>query len=457
MPAVDLSVSPRAIWRLAWPQTLMMYCVFIMSFTPVWTAGRLSAEVQAAFGMAAQCVIFLSILCMGLSSGATAAISQALGDRNERRAGFYVSTTVALSFLLGLLLALPGYFFAEAIASAVGLPEATQPAACQIWRIMMAGLPLTYVYDATCVIFRATRRVIAPLATAAGIMLLHAYLCIGLGLGCLGLPALGLDGIAWAGVAANAAGAVANCLLLWRLGFLARRRIPRKAWLKRGVPYLLKVAGPACIASLVWHSGYFVLFVLVSTLPFNRVASLAGLTAGLRIESILFLPGMAFHMTAAVMVGNCLGAGRREDAMRVSWTLIKIAVAIMSLVALAMWPFRPELAAFLSDDAPTRECIVSYLSWNLASTPFSIASTVLGGVMVGAGATRYNLLTFGSTFWGLRIPLGWWLGHVLWQDASGVFCAMLVSQIVQSLAMSRVLQSRHWQNCAMRSHRRGDG
>ena len=79
----------------------------------------------------------------------------------------------------------------------------------------------------------------------------------------------------------------------------------------------------------------------------------------------------------------------------------------------------------------------------------------VGGVMVGAGATRYNLLTFGSTFWGLRIPLGWWLGHVLWQDASGVFCAMLVSQIVQSLAMCRVLQARRWQNFAMRSHRRG--
>ncbi len=457
MPAVDLSVSPRAIWRLAWPQTLMMYCVFIMSFTPVWTAGRIAAEVQAAFGMAAQCFIFLSILCMGLSSGATAAISQALGDRNERRAGFYVSTTVALSFLLGMLLAVPGWLFADHLAGAVGLPEEARPAASQIWRIMMAGLPLSYVYDATCVIFRATRRVVPPLATAAGIMLLHAWLCIGLGLGYLGLPGIGLEGIAWAGVAANSAGAVANCLLLWRLGFLARRRIPRKAWLKRGVPYLLKVAGPACIASLVWHSGYFVLFVLVSTLPFNRVASLAGLTAGLRIESILFLPGMAFHTTAAVMVGNCLGAGRREDAMRVSWTLIKIAAAVMSLVALAMWPFRPELAAFLSDDAPTRDCIVSYLSWNLASTPFSIASTVLGGVMVGAGATRYNLLTFGTTFWGLRIPLGWWLGHVLWQDASGVFCAMLVSQIVQSLAMCRVLQSRHWQNCAMRSHRRGDG
>ncbi len=454
MPAIDLSTSPRAIWRLVWPQKILMSCVFIMSFTPVWTAGRISAQAQAAFGMAAQCFIFLSILCMGLSSGATAAISQALGDRNQRRAGFYVSTTVGASFLVGLLLAVPGFFFAEELAGCVGLPEDARPAAGTIWRILMAGLPLSYVYDATCVIFRATRHVRTPMATAFGITLLHAWLCIGLGLGKFGMPCLGIEGIAWSCSAAKAAGALANCLLLWGQGFLSRRSMPSAAWLRRGLPYLLKVAGPACVASLVWHSGYFVLFVLVSTLPFNRVASLAGLTAGLRIESILFLPGMAFHMTAAVLVGNCLGADRREEAMRVSWTLIKTAVALMSLFGLAMWPFRPELAAFLSDDPLTQGYIVSYLSWNLASTPFSIASTVLGGVMVGAGATRYNLLTFGSTFWGLRIPLGWWLGHELWQDASGVFCAMLVSQIVQSLAMCRVLQSRRWQSFAMRSHRR---
>ena len=54
MQTPDLSTSPRAIWRLTWPQLLMMYVMFFMTLTPVWTAGRLGADVQAALGMANQ-------------------------------------------------------------------------------------------------------------------------------------------------------------------------------------------------------------------------------------------------------------------------------------------------------------------------------------------------------------------------------------------------------------------
>ena len=63
----------------------------------------------------------------------------------------------------------------------------------------------------------------------------------------------------------------------------------------------------------------------------------------------------------------------------------------------------------------------------------------MGGIMVGAGATRYNLLIFGGTFWLVRLPLGWLLGHVLWGTASGVFAAMLCSQVLQTAIMFYML------------------
>ena len=40
MDKPDLSTSPRAIWRLTWPQLVMMYVMAVMTLTPVWTAGR---------------------------------------------------------------------------------------------------------------------------------------------------------------------------------------------------------------------------------------------------------------------------------------------------------------------------------------------------------------------------------------------------------------------------------
>ena len=123
---------------------------------------------------------------------------------------------------------------------------------------------------------------------------------------------------------------------------------------------------------------------------------------------------------------------------------------MMSVVVACLWPFRQTLAAMLASDAGAQMQIVNYLNYNLLSTPFSIASTVMGGIMVGAGATRYNLFIYGGTFWLLRLPLGWLLGHRLWGTADGVFLAMLASQAVQTSIMLYVLLRRNWTRFAMR-------
>lgn len=51
------------------------------------------------------------------------------------------------------------------------------------------------------------------------------------------------------------------------------------------------------------------------------------------------MPGTAFNMSAAVLVGNCLGAGDRKGAKKVSLTLLWAATLLLTLVAAAMWPF----------------------------------------------------------------------------------------------------------------------
>lgn len=445
-----LDITPRAVWRLTWPQLLMMYLMFFMGFVAVWVAGRIDADVQAALGMVSQAGVFMMVLAMSVSSGATAAVSQSLGALRQSRANHYVGATVIGCLGLGLVAALCGWCFADPILRLIRVPEAILPQTRVMWRVTMLGMPAQYVYAATGVMFRATRLVLPPLFVEALVCVANTFAALGLGLGWFGLPDCGYLGLVWAGVGAQVLGAICNCLLLARAGYLSRRALPGPRWLAAGLPYLLRVALPAGAAQIVWHSGYLCLFVLVASLPRDSVNALAGLTAGLRVEALLFLPAMAFNMSAAVLVGNMLGAGRAGEARRVARNLMLLAALVMSLVAACLWPFREAIAARLSHDPGAQAQIVSYLSYNLLSTPFSVASTVMGGIMTGAGATRYNLMIFGGTFWVLRLPLGWLLGHRLWGAADGVFCAMLVSQIAQSCLMLHVLLRRDWTRFAMR-------
>lgn len=451
MQKPDLSVTPQAIWRLTWPQMLMMYLMFFTGITTVWAAGQINPHTQASLGMVTQCMMLVMVIIMAIASGATAAISQSLGMGRLMRARLYISTTIFGSLALGILISIPAWIFGDGILRLVQVPEDIMPMSREIWHVAVIGLPLHHVYFATGALFRSTRLVIPPLWVAACVLVVNFFGSLGFGLGWFGFPAYGYMGLIWMNVGTQCFGAFANCALLYRSGYFQLKVLPDLAWLKKAVPYLLKVALPAGAAAIVWQTGYLTIFILVASLPKESVSALAGLTAGLRAESLVFMPAMAFNMTCSVMVGNCLGQGRPGEAKKIGLILTAMAAGGMSIVAAGLWPFRPEIAAFLSEDAATRAQIVSYLSYNLAGTPFSIASQVMGGIMVGSGATRYNLIVYGGTFWAVRIPLGWFLGHKLWGTASGVFAAMIISQCVQSIIMLYVVLKRDWARFAMKN------
>lgn len=427
----------------------MMYLHFCIGFTDVWVAGQLGASIQAAFGVVMQCVIFLVLVANALSSGGVAAVSQSMGAGRYRRARRYIYLIIVGSFGIGIIISILGHALQGGLFTLLMLPESILPVTSEYWSVSLLTLPANYVFICTGVMFRATRHVFPPLGVMTFVALANLTGDLGFGLGYFGLPAYGYMGIAWTTFTCVLLGAVINCLLLARLGYLARVDIPQWRWARRAMHYLLKVALPAGAAQVVWNTGYMMLFAIVASLPSDSVSALAGLTAGMRVESLIFLPAMAFSMTASVLVGNMLGAHNKAEARRLALVISASGCAFISVVALCLWPFIADIAALLSPDPAAQVQTISYLRFNLISTPFTTGSMILGGVMTGAGATRYNLMVYGSSFWLVRLPLAWLFGHIIWQDASGVFMAMLASQVVQSLIMLYVVLKRDWTRFAM--------
>ncbi|MEG2173318.1 MAG: MATE family efflux transporter [Desulfovibrionaceae bacterium] len=451
LPPIAARTSPGAIWRLTWPQMLMMYLHFCIGFTDVWVAGQLGASVQAAFGVVMQCVIFLMLVANALSSGGVAAVSQSIGAGRHRRARRYIYMIVMGCCGIGIGISLLGHALQGGLFTLLMVPETILPITREYWSVSLLTLPANYVFICTGVMFRATRHVFPPLGVTALVALTNLVGDLGFGLGYFGLPNYGYMGIAWTTFGCVLLGALTNCLLLSRLGYLARIDLPPWRWARRAMRYLFKVALPAGASQIVWNTGYLMLFAIVASLPMDSVSALAGLTAGMRVESLIFLPAMAFNMTASVLVGNMLGARNKAEAQRLALIISGSGCLFISVFALCLWPFVTDIAALLSSDPAAQIQTLSYLRFNLVSTPFTTASMILGGVMTGAGATRYNLMIYGSSFWLVRLPLAWLFGHILWQDASGVFMAMLVSQVVQSLIMFYVVLKRDWTRFAMHS------
>ncbi len=448
-------VSGREVWSLTWPQFLMMFFQFLVGFTDVYVAGFISAEVQAALGMVTQCMFFLMIIAIALANGSIAAMSQSMGAGLQKRADRYIGLVMNLGAGFCVLTLVLGYLFRRELFSVLQVPEAILPLSERLWIFFLAVIPPNYLAVFSGAVFRSHKNVWIPLASSIVVCISNAFFDFGLGLGRFGLPNLGAEGLALATFCSTTAGAAFNTWMLVRQGRLGRQSFAPLCWQKKALPYLVKVAAPAGGMQFVWQLGYLALFAVAASLPVDSVNALAGMNVGMRIESILFLPGMAFSMTGSILVGHCLGAGQKEEAKRIGLLIIGVGSLAMTCVAALMWPWVWEIAAKMAQEPAVQPYVVSYLRYNLVATPFTICSMVLGGIMTGAGATVYTLIVYGGATWLIRLPLAWLLGHILWRDASGVFCAQLVSQVIQSLIMLYLYRHSEWTRFAMRAKKHG--
>lgn len=445
----DACVSTREIWRLAWPQCLMMCFQFLVGLTDVWVAGQIHRDAQAVLGIITQCQFILILVGTAFSSAAVAAMSQSLGANLPDRAGRYAGLLLKIALLFSVLALLFALLFRSAILSLMRVPAEIMPLAEDFWHVFLLVLPPHYLLVTTGAMFRARKSVYIPLFTSAMAFVINAFASTGLGLGWWGLPAFGAKGIAYATFLSVTSMALFNLAVLVRRGVIARRSFAPFKWEKRALPYLVKVAVPAGAMQFSWQLGYLVLYTIVAALPFGSVSALAGMAAGMRVESVLFLPAFALNMTASILVGHCLGAGDEQAARKLGWKLVIGGSAAMTLAAACLWPFMKDLAAFIVPDAEAQNHALVYLRYNLLATPFAITSMCLGGLFTGAGAAVYTFCVFGLAIWGVRLPLAYFFGHIVWQSSDGVFLGMFISQVFQACVILYIFKTRDWARYAM--------
>ncbi len=445
--------SVRAIWSLAWPQLLMMFFHFWIGFVDVYVAGRIDEQVQASLGIITQALFFFLIIAMALANGAVSAISQSLGARRPKRAQRYIVLGLSIVFAASLLLAGVSLGIRDLFLTLMQVPSEIRHITDYFLLIYLLLLPIYYLFVMSNAVFRAQKKVHIPLLAMIICTVLNTVGDFGLGLGYWGLPELGYQGLAWATLISVSCGCVFNLYLLYRWGWLQISLYPPWRWIKKGLPYLWSVAWPAGLMQALWHTAFLVLYAITASLPEGRITALAALTAGLRLESILFLPAIAFNMTAAILVGHHLGDGDFEGAKRTGFKTWALGCGLVSLCGVLLWLSAGSLAQLLTPLPEVQAEIVNYLRFNILAIPFTATSLILGGVFIGAGATRYNMLAIGGTVWLVRLPLAFLLGHFILARATGVWAAMLISQCVQASLMFYLFQGKDWQRFSMQARK----
>jgi len=449
--------TTRLIWTLSWPQVLMMVFHFLIGFADVWVAGQIDARLQAALGIITQSLFFFLVIATAVAGGGVAAISQSLGAGKTLRAERYIGLCLVVAVVFGLIFPLVGLPAKGLFVALLQVPQEIAPLTGYVLQVFLYALPPYYMLIVLNAVFRSRKQVMVPLYAMILVTVVNTLGDLGFGLGWFGLPRLGVTGVVWSTFWSISAGAAFGLVMLRRDGTLRRQIFAPWRWVRCAYPYLFKVAWPAGLMQIVWHSGYLVLFAITASLPYGSIMALAGMSAGMRVESILFLPAFALNLTASILVGHFLGAGRPDEARRVGLRILGIGLVSIIAITLLLWTVLDPLTGFLAPNPEVKAQALDYLTWNMLAIPFTLTTMILAGALGGAGATLYNLLGMGAGTWLVRLPLAYILGHLVLGRATGVWISMLASQACQAGILLYIYTRWDWQRFAMTSKRNGNG
>jgi len=427
----------KAVWYLAWPTAINTLILTAYNIINRLFLGRLSnaEEALAAVGIGGTVLMIQFALTIGLSAGTAALASRFLGAQNYQDAEDVTRQSLILSIIAAVITGLPLILFATPLVQLVGAKGNVIALASDYTAIISWFSAPLFVYLIAQTAIRSAGDAKSPLYAGAIIITINVLFDWLLIFGIGPFPALGVRGAAISTGISRVAGVAVTFWFLRRsiLGKSLESWHIHPGWFRR----ILNIGWPASIQNILWTTAYAGFVKILAYLPGGQAtAAQAALTVAITIESIAFMPGIAYSTAATPLVGQNLGAGKPQRAEHTAWVATGQAVFIMTAVAILFF-FAPQwLARLFTADAVVVPLIVSYLRINALAEPFLAVSMVLRGALQGAGETRVPAWITFITYWLIRVPLAWLLAITLGYGPTGAWIAMSLTTFLSGVLVA---------------------
>lgn len=194
------------------------------------------------------------------------------------------------------------------------------------------------------------------------------------------------------------------------------------------------ITGPMWVQNLVMRGAHVMSTLIVA--PLGAI-SIAANSFAIIAESFCYMPGYGMGDAATTLVGQSLGAGRKDLARAFSRVTISLGVGIMVVLAVFMFFLAVPIMRLLSVDPDVVALGARCLRLEAFAEAGYAAAIVANGACVGAGDTRVpaamNLLSVWVVRIGLALVLtprlgliGYWIAMCIELNVRGIFYLLRV-------------------------------
>ncbi len=424
----------RLTLQLSMPSIVAQLSTILMQYIDASMVGSLGASASASIGIVSTTTWLFWGVGSAIVAGFSVQAAHLIGADRDDSARRLVGQAMTGILTVAAVLALLGLAISGSLPRWLGGAEDVVPQATSYFRVFSLSLPVLFVNFLAGSLLRCSGNTLVPglLNVAMCVLdILFNWLLIfpardivvsGMTLHIPGAD-LGVTGAALGTVLAEL---VIMGLMLWYLlrksrhlnlkkGFICFR--PSAEVLRKA----LRISLPMGTEHIIMCSAQIFITVIVAPLG---TAAIAANAFAITAESLCYMPGFGIADAATTLVGQTIGAGRRNLTRRFAYISLGMGVCFMTVTGLLMYIGAPLLMEIFTPVQEVRDLGVMALRIEAFAEPMYAASIVVYGIFVGAGDTLVPSMMNLISIWGVRIPLAAWLAGSM--GLRGVWIAMCI-------------------------------
>ena len=449
---MSLKDKLELVYRLSLPGILAQISEIIMEYIDAAMVGVLGANASASIGLVSSSTWLFGGVIMACAAGFSVQVAHAVGAGDTDSAKSIFKQSLFSSFVLSLFVGMIGIGLSQVLPQWLGANVSLWNDASNYFLFFAIFIPVRQMNSLCMNMLQCSGNmkvpsIVATIMCCADVvfncflifptrqitLLGNSFTMIGAGLGVTG-----------AQLGTSLAILLSMCILLY-YAIVKEKTISilgiKGKWLvqKDILKEAVRIGVPMAMEQCATTGAQVVSTRIVA--PLGTVA-IAANSFAVTAESICYMPGYGISSAATTMVGQAIGAKRKDLAKSFAWLTTATGMVIMTITGALMYFLCPFVFSFLTPVEEVQQLGESVLRIELLAEPLFAASIVANGALRGAGDTFVPGIINLVSIWCVRITLAYFLSKSI--GLAGVWIAMAVELSCRGLLFLFRLKKERW-------------
>lgn len=422
----------RLVLQLSTPAILAQLTTTMMQYIDASMVGSQGANASASIGLIETTTWLMGSVCSCAAAGFYVQVAHLLGANDEKQARSVLRQALVAVISFGCMMGLIGLIISPWLPIWLGGNDDINATASTYFAIFSLGIPVFQTSMLGSGMLRSSGNMVIPSIMSVVMMTLDVIFNFFLIFPSRTVDFLGMElfipgaGLSVVGAAIGTVSAelITACLLMY---FLCLRSKELRLTIDKGsfkptwnsIKKALHIGGPMSIQQIIMSSAYIATTIIVA--PLGTFA-IAAHSFGIVIESLCYMPGYGIGDAATTLVGQSMGAGRKDLTRKFAYMSVALGMSVMAVMGVVMYAGAPIFMGMMTPVEEVRQLGVMALRIEAFAEPMFAAAIVSYGVFVGASDTLIPSGMNLVSMWAVRIPISAILAASL--GLKGVWIAM---------------------------------